>query len=168
MNKLFVSFLCYFFGLWTGVWSFVLCWITFQCPFAALGLPWKAITVYLLLTAILFPAERESRAVWTLYSILSSSGLWFHSLLFNIISIFPYASVGYRWGDKVEMSLGVLWFGNSDDCKCHWATGILLDFLCLQILESMLIELKKCFKQVNNSFGNARSDVCKLTLTRVW
>lgn len=37
---------CYFLGLWTGVWSFVLCQITFQCPFAALGLPWKAITVY--------------------------------------------------------------------------------------------------------------------------
>lgn len=150
-NKVFVS--CCTLCLWTLNW----CW-EFFFPLS-MAIYWFGATLgsnhcVPVHTAILLPAGSYRRAVSTFYSILSSSGLWFHSLLFNIVCIFPCVSLGYRWGDSVEMSLSSLWFGNTSDyCQWHWAGGILSVFSFLRTLENVLTELKKkCFKQVNNSF----------------
>lgn len=70
-----------------------------------------------LLTAILFPAESHRRTEWTLHSILSSSGLWFHlpcSKPFLSSLVLPWAN---GWGDWSEKSLASTAFGNSDYCK---------------------------------------------------
>lgn len=121
-----------------------------------------------LLTAVLCPAGSYSRAVWTFHSILSSSGVWFHSFPLNFICIFLPVSLAPRWGHRVEMSLNMLWFGNSDDCKWHWASSILLVFLILANSRKWGYWIQNNFKQVNNSFSHAKNEVQKLTLSRMW
>lgn len=111
-NKLF-SIMHYFLEPWTGVWSVL---SSVKSHFSGFGAILESNHCVPLLTAILFPAESYSGGVWTLHAILSSCGLCFHSLLLNIISVFPCALVGYRWGSKFEMSLDILWFGISDHC----------------------------------------------------
>ena len=134
MNKLFVSHRTLFPWTlnWCWEWFFFSCWITFQWPFAALWLPWKAVTVYPRSQPLYPPlkATAEQSEHYTLSSAAPVYGfIHFCSTSFPSFLVFQWDIVEVT--DRLEMSLNILWFGNGDYCKWHWANGIFFSFLIL-------------------------------------